>query len=446
MKRIIIILLIILSFSDVYTQAPTGEIEDFSLLPGMDTVFVTRRSGDWWFGITGGVNGSMYFSDFYLPERPFMPLDTFNVLIDFPASLGSGLFLGLTGDWIPNGEKWGASLNIYLLDYRASSVESEPFDDSVNTRYQSTYSNSYIAISPSARYNTSIGGLHLYGGFDIELNMNSEISHRKTFDYTAEIDHDIKFDSSSFTTRFGFHAGVGYDILLVDINNRMRLIMTPYAMLHGGTAGYKDFGSSRNNLMLRAGVSFKLGFDDIDRDTVLFDPTYEIPPAMIADAKSTEIEFPEVETSKMPTSELAYVQRPVGGDAEPSPREVAEEATARIEEETPEIDPNEVAQYSFNNNLTDDLQLYLDGLANYLEENPGSRISIVGHSDNRGSQQQNFDRSLKRANKVRNYLISKGIDPMRLLATGRGALDPEEPNTTAAGRAANRRVEIEVIR
>jgi hypothetical protein len=223
MKKVIIILFILVSSAELFTQAPIGEFDDSYLLPGQDTVMVTRRYGEWWFGITGGVNGDLYFSDFYLPERPYLPLDTFNILIDFPASLGGGLFFGLAGDWQPPGEKWGASLKVFLLDLRSSSVESDPYKDSVRTRYQSSYTNTYLTVSPSAKYYMPIDGFHLFGGLDIELNLNSEILHRKTFDHSSVIDHDIRFDSSSFTSRFGFHFGAGYDILIADINRNMRL-------------------------------------------------------------------------------------------------------------------------------------------------------------------------------------------------------------------------------
>jgi hypothetical protein len=255
MKKTIIILFLILSSIELFSQAPLGELDEIYYLPGMDTVEVTRRYGEWWFGFTSGVNGDLYFSDFYLPERPdlYNELDIFNTLIDFPASLGSGLFFGLTGDWQPRGEKWGASLTLYLLDYRTSSVESDPFKDSVNTRYQSTFDNLYLTISPSAKYYTLLEGLHVFGGFDVELNINSDIFQRKTFDHSAVIDHDYKKVTSSFSSRFGFHAGVGYDIMIADINKNMRILMTPYASLNGGTNSYTDYGSSRNQLMVRAG-------------------------------------------------------------------------------------------------------------------------------------------------------------------------------------------------
>src|SRR5262249_13197274 len=65
-----------------------------------------------------------------------------------------------------------------------------------------------------------------------------------------------------------------------------------------------------------------------------------------------------------------------------------------------------------------------------------------GHTDSTGAPDWNARLSLLRAQAVRAYLVAAGIDAERLICEGRGALDPLAPNTTAAGRARNRRVEI----
>lgn len=440
----------LVSTAELYSQAPLGEIDEIYYLPGMDTVFVTRSYGEWWFGITGGVNGDLYFSDFYLPERPYLPLDTFNVLIDFPVSLGSGLFFGLTGDWLPPGERWGASINIFLLDYRTSSVESEPYKDSVRTRYQSAYDNTYITISPSARYNSRIEGLHFFGGFDVELNINSDILHRKTFDHSSVIDHDIKFDSSGFSSRFGFHLGAGYDILIADINKNMRMLMTPYVSLHGGTSAYTDYGSSRNQLMLRAGVSFKLGFDRIESDTMLFDPNYRLPGAQIASVKMYQEEnaLPDISVKQdFEFSELSAVQIPKSGTTiVPSSKEVQEEADAR-KRQLVTINPNETRVFSYNSGMPDDLELYLNSIVAFMEENPGARINVVGHTYPFGTPDEEQAETMRRAEVVKRYLIKKGLGERQVLASGAGSLRPlpNADNRTQAGRAKNRRIEISII-
>jgi outer membrane protein OmpA-like peptidoglycan-associated protein len=453
MKKTIIILLLILSSIELFSQAPIGELDEIYYLPGMDTVEVTRRYGEWWFGITGGVNGDLYFSDFYLPERPdlYNELDIFNTLIDFPASLGSGLFFGLTGDWQPRGEKWGASLTLLLLDYRASSVESDPFKDSVNTRYQSTFDNIYLTISPSAKYYTLLEGLHVFGGLNIELNLSSEIFQRKTFDHSAVIDHDYKKVTSSFSSRFGFHAGVGYDIMIADINKSMRILMTPYASLNGGTNAYTDYGSSRNQLMVRAGVSFKLGFDQIEADTMLFDPDYRLPGAIIASARMRQDEgvLPQVAVKQdYEYAQLNLVERPMAEDiaAVPAATEIEEEARAR-QRGLVTINPNEKRDFSYDGGIPEKLYQYLESLVAYLEDNPGAKIRVVGHTSPSGNLTQETERSLQKAEAVKRVLMDRGLSDRQVLTAGEGSLIPlpNADNRTEEGQKLNRRVEISII-
>jgi OmpA-OmpF porin, OOP family len=85
---------------------------------------------------------------------------------------------------------------------------------------------------------------------------------------------------------------------------------------------------------------------------------------------------------------------------------------------------------------------FLDELAQALIDNPTYGIDIIGHTDNVGSATANLKLSQDRANSVRTYLISKGIDGIRLQAIGKGMTEPISDNSTAEGRAANRRVEF----
>ena len=87
----------------------------------------------------------------------------------------------------------------------------------------------------------------------------------------------------------------------------------------------------------------------------------------------------------------------------------------------------------------------LNRLVNLLTENPKVKIEVSGHTDNTGSAATNKTLSKNRAASVRNYLIQQGISGDRVLFEGYGFDRPIAPNTTAAGRAANRRVEIEIL-
>jgi OOP family OmpA-OmpF porin len=72
-------------------------------------------------------------------------------------------------------------------------------------------------------------------------------------------------------------------------------------------------------------------------------------------------------------------------------------------------------------------------------------IVAVGHTDWIGTEEYNLGLSARRANAVKQYLVSKGIEANRIYTEGKGEKQPVADNRTAEGRAKNRRVEIEVI-
>ena len=84
----------------------------------------------------------------------------------------------------------------------------------------------------------------------------------------------------------------------------------------------------------------------------------------------------------------------------------------------------------------------LDIVAGSLQGNPDIRIEIAGYTDNTGTAAVNTRLSQARAEAVRAYLVSKGVALERMIARGYGPSNPVATNTTAAGRAQNRRVEL----
>jgi OOP family OmpA-OmpF porin len=72
-------------------------------------------------------------------------------------------------------------------------------------------------------------------------------------------------------------------------------------------------------------------------------------------------------------------------------------------------------------------------------------IIAVGHTDSVGSDVYNQKLSVKRAESVKAYLVSKGIEKNRIYTEGKGEKQPVADNKTTEGRAKNRRVEIEVV-
>lgn len=87
----------------------------------------------------------------------------------------------------------------------------------------------------------------------------------------------------------------------------------------------------------------------------------------------------------------------------------------------------------------------LDELSAKLKNMKVDAIIATGHTDSAGSATLNQHLSIKRAEAVKTYLISKGVDANRIQTAGKGASQPTATNRTAAGRAQNRRVELEII-
>lgn len=84
----------------------------------------------------------------------------------------------------------------------------------------------------------------------------------------------------------------------------------------------------------------------------------------------------------------------------------------------------------------------LYAVARNLNQYPNSRVEVVGHTDNTGSAALNMDLSQRRAQSVAGILAAAGVSSSRLIASGAGYNQPIASNSTAEGRAQNRRVEI----
>ena len=87
----------------------------------------------------------------------------------------------------------------------------------------------------------------------------------------------------------------------------------------------------------------------------------------------------------------------------------------------------------------------LDSLIGKIKNLTLEVVIAVGHTDAIGTVAYNQKLSVRRANAVKNYLVSKGIEANRVYVEGKGKSQPVADNKTKEGRAKNRRVEIEVV-
>jgi OOP family OmpA-OmpF porin len=94
--------------------------------------------------------------------------------------------------------------------------------------------------------------------------------------------------------------------------------------------------------------------------------------------------------------------------------------------------------------LQDESKAQLSEVVEKIKGNPAIRgMTITGHTDDRGAAAYNQHLSEQRAQAVRNHFIERGIDGNMVRAFGKGESEPVADNGTAAGRAQNRRVEID---
>ncbi len=84
----------------------------------------------------------------------------------------------------------------------------------------------------------------------------------------------------------------------------------------------------------------------------------------------------------------------------------------------------------------------LDQVVVAVRAHEAAQFRIVGHTDSKGSASANDALSLDRAASTRDWLVARGLPPVRFAVAGRGARDPLASNDDEAGRAKNRRVEI----
>jgi outer membrane protein OmpA-like peptidoglycan-associated protein len=103
------------------------------------------------------------------------------------------------------------------------------------------------------------------------------------------------------------------------------------------------------------------------------------------------------------------------------------------------------SQTAFDTNSTDIKPAFyttLDKLADVVVTYGKTTLTVVGHTDNVGSDKYNQDLSLRRAHSVAHYFESKRVDPVRMAVSGKGETQPIASNNSEAGRQQNRRVEI----
>ena len=117
---------------------------------------------------------------------------------------------------------------------------------------------------------------------------------------------------------------------------------------------------------------------------------------------------------------------------------VSQTADNQLKVDIPSDVSFDVGRYDIKPNM----RPVLDRLATTLNQHPVTTVTIIGHTDSTGSDAVNDPLSINRAASTRDYLVMRGVSSQRIGIDGRGSRQPVADNSTASGRAMNRRVEI----
>lgn len=263
------------------------------------------------------------------------------------------------------------------------------------------------------------------------------------------------------------HTG-GKNSVNAGVNARYDLADNSYFMFQGQylTGGEFVAGVQFSKDDFRVGLSYDVAIDAVNTGNQgAFEIGFEFRGLVKSKSK------PEKKRRKKPAKKTTTQVPPVKEEVikkeevpEPEPKEKetievvpAETDTVQIKTDTGveglEFEPFEVERitkhfgFDFNKaEITPDIRTYLDELVQKLNDGSYIKVEIEGHTDNIGSAEVNKRLSTARANAVRGYLISKGISAAQLKASGKGELEPISSNSTAKGRALNRRVEMIIYR
>jgi outer membrane protein OmpA-like peptidoglycan-associated protein len=138
----------------------------------------------------------------------------------------------------------------------------------------------------------------------------------------------------------------------------------------------------------------------------------------------------------------AIIGRDMDKQAEEIQKDVPDAKVERIGEGI-KIEFNEKILFAFSkSDLGDSAKGNLNKLVTILDKYPNTNIEIQGHTDSRGTDDYNMGLSLRRADAVRDYLQSQGINAVRMTTRGFGESAPAYTNDTPEGMAQNRRVEF----
>jgi type IX secretion system PorP/SprF family membrane protein len=168
----------------------------------------------------------------------------------------------------------------------------------------------------------------------------------------------------------------------------------------------------------------------------------------LAKIEAARLEALRVEKAKQEAEEAAAERRRVEEIERAKMKELERLALEKEREikKALSLATESVAFNSGSANLKEESFESLDQVVELLKSNPELRLKLSGYTDNSGNAQSNLALSKQRAAAVKAYLVSQDVAADRLEAEGYGIANPRADNSTAEGRALNRRVELSIIK
>jgi OmpA-OmpF porin, OOP family len=192
------------------------------------------------------------------------------------------------------------------------------------------------------------------------------------------------------------------------------------------------------------GIERKRFFDEIERmgKTMMKNGWALLVAALFAAGCATQQEAPPPAPAPKPAAPAPAPTPMPTQEAKPAPKPEAPKPKPVAEKVTFAAD----VLFDFDKSVVKpDGKSKLDDLAGKIRGINLEVVIAIGHADSIGSDAYNQKLSVRRAESVKAYLVSKGIEPNRVYTEGKGEKQPVADNKTKEGRAKNRRVEIEVI-
>ncbi len=418
------------------------ELRERVVLPSGDTLLRSRVGQPWWVGIGGGATGMGYVGRLNLPRFEELPE---RGLLPFRGGFGNGWTAWVLVGWTPPEQRWGAILRLSPIEVWRASARFTPVGTTTGQQYELDLLVRTFLLSASARYTPHWSGvwagLHFLGGVDARFLWNARERVRTLLHNTERIEEWRLLREQPLPMSLGLHVGAGLDFVVALMGERARVVLSPHVLLQTALPVQRTWGSNWTPLGARVGLQLKVGWDTFREELRRLD-TSAISPVLAAEGKPKELPLREQLWVGMPPIAVLLLPQE---EQPPSPETVTPPAVPAVR-----IVPNRIERFLYPSEravaLTPELRRYLDALAEYLRANPQAEVRIVGHTDDFGGGLGETQRiSEQRAQAVVEYLVQRGINRARLLASGMGARQPIADNRTAAGRAQNRRVEIVVV-